>query len=206
MTPADRSTRAFTLLEVMVSVAILALALTAIFSSEAQAIRVARRAQEYNIATLLARCKMNEIEENLTREGLPAVSDSGSDACCEGAEVEGFECEWNVDRIVLPDDTGAYSDDEEGGDALGSLVGDEGAQTSALDGLLSGDASGGGLGGGGGFTEMALGLAFPVLKPSIEEQVRRVTVNVVWGEGDAQKKFDVTQFVVADQGAREEDI
>ncbi len=132
MTPADATSRlvakrwtrrvsaGFTLLEVMVSVAILAVAPTAIFSREAPAIRVARRSQQLNIATLLARCKMNEIEEQIAKEGLPAINDSGRDSCCEGAEVENFQCEWSLDRIVLPDDTSAYSDDDEGGGALGS--------------------------------------------------------------------------------------
>ncbi len=119
MTPADATSRlvakrwtrrvsaGFTLLEVMVSVAILAVALTAIFSSEAQAIRVARRSQQLNIATLLARCKMNEIEEQIAKEGLPAINDSGRDSCCEGAEVENCRCEWSLARDVLPDDTRA---------------------------------------------------------------------------------------------------
>ena len=59
---------AFTLLEVMVAVPILAVALTAIFASEAGAIRVSARARFTTTATLLARCKMAEIEEETMRE------------------------------------------------------------------------------------------------------------------------------------------
>jgi general secretion pathway protein I len=87
------STRGFTLMEVMVAVGILALGLTAIFSSQGQAIKVGTRAQHMNIAALMARCKMSELEEQVMKEGLPAVDDSGRDGCCEGAELEGFECE-----------------------------------------------------------------------------------------------------------------
>ncbi|HJK97507.1 MAG TPA: type II secretion system protein, partial [Polyangiaceae bacterium LLY-WYZ-14_1] len=84
--------KGFTLLEVMVAIAILGLALTAIFSSEAGAIKTAHRARKMQVATLLARCKMGELEEQLLEEGFPAIESRGSDECCEDAEQEGFEC------------------------------------------------------------------------------------------------------------------
>jgi hypothetical protein len=40
---------------------------------------------------------------------------------------------------------------------------------------------------------------FPILKPSFEQQIRRVTVTVRWKEGSKEHTFDVTQYVVADQ-------
>ena len=49
------------------------------------------------------------------------------------------------------------------------------------------------------FTEMAIGIAFPVLKPAIEEQVRRATVKITWSEGSREHSFDVVQFLVAEQ-------
>ena len=139
----------FTLMEVMVAVGILALGLTAIFSSQGQAIKVGTRAQHMNIAALMARCKMAELEEQVLKEGLPAIDDSGRDGCCEDAEVEGFECEWRMDRVVLPDDSLTGEGEEgggEGGQASG-VLGDEGAQTGAIDSMLAGA---GGLGGAGG--------------------------------------------------------
>jgi len=54
--------RGFTLLEVMIAVAILGLSLTAIFSSEVGAANIAARARRQNVAATLARCKMGEIE------------------------------------------------------------------------------------------------------------------------------------------------
>ena len=47
---------------------------------------------------------------------------------------------------------------------------------------------------------MAMNLAFPVLKPQIEEQVRRATVTVKWQEGDREKSFDVVHFLVSASG------
>jgi general secretion pathway protein I len=186
---------AFTLLEVMVAVAILGIALTAIFSSEAGAIRAGARARHITTATLLARCKMGEIEEQLMREGFPAVSMDGSDECCEGGEQDGFGCEWSVERIELPDAIEGGMG-EEGGDPLG-LSGDhagDSASAADLEGALAGAAGGDMLG------AYAVQYAWPVLRPGIEEQVRRATVTVSWGQGEARQSFDVVQYLVANQG------
>lgn len=213
----DRSSdrvRGFTLLEVMVAVTILGIALVAIFTSEVGAVRNGARARRLTIATLLARCKMGEIEEMTAREGLPAVSATGVDECCEGGEIEGFECEWEIERIVLPDEIMLGETDEEGGalDGLlpGAGAGDEGAGPAA--GLDIGGASAGammagvmgGMGGGGDpIADMAMQIAFPVLKPAIEEQVRRATVTVRWREGVGDsahvEELEIVQFLVAEQ-------
>ncbi|MDQ3032509.1 MAG: prepilin-type N-terminal cleavage/methylation domain-containing protein [Myxococcota bacterium] len=186
---------AFTLLEVMVAVAILAIALTAIFSSQAGAIRVASRARFTTTATLLARCKMAEIEEQTMRDGLPAVSATGTDECCEEGEVEGFECEWEISRIVLPDQA-ALGEEEGGGGPLAGLAGagEEGAEPPGVE-----DIMGGMMGGGDMMSELAMQYAFPVIKPQIEEQVRRARVTVSWHEGERRQSFDVVQFLVAEQ-------
>jgi general secretion pathway protein I len=203
----------FTLLEVMVAIAILALSLTAIFSSEAGAVKMAHRSRKMGLASLLVRCKMGEIEEQMASEGLPAVFDSGSDQCCEDGEIDGFSCDWEIEPVTLPDNMFASEEDEEGdgkdgkgggkanpmdkiGAALGLPTGKDGEKPS-LDNvdpsqLLSG-------GGAGGLASMALSMVFPVLKPSFEQQIRRATVTVHWKEGSLDHSFDVTQYLVSDQ-------
>lgn len=179
----------FSLLEVMVATAILALSLTAIFSSQGGAVKAAHRARKVATAANLARCKMGEIEEEVAKEGLPAVDARDRDDCCEDAEVEGFQCHWRIERVVLPDDLGLDSPDAEGDDALAQ-------GTAAVDTLLAGgEAPAGDVAG------MAFSLAFPILKPDIEEQVRRATVEVHWREGDADRSFDVVQFLVMEPPA-----
>lgn len=188
---------AFTLLEVMIAVAILAVGLTVILSSEVQSVHTASYAERMNVATLLARCKMGEIEEQVRVEGFPAVDDSGEDECCEDAEMPGFSCEWSIDRVVLPD---GYMEEGEGSNLseLSGGLGDEGMQTEVLDSTLTGAAMG-----GDGFAEMAIGIAFPVLKPAIEEQVRRASVTVRWDDGGSRPgSFDVVQYLVAEQNAQ----
>jgi general secretion pathway protein I len=194
----------FTLLEVMVAVAILAIALTAILSSEVGALRVGNRARRTNVATLLARCKMAEIEEQVANEGLPAIDDHGNDECCEDAEVPGYTCEWAIERIVLPEMGGA-----------GGLPGQEAAgddedvpevdPAAADDPMSKATAMMSGGGGMDGITQMAMQIAYPTLKPALEESVRRASVVVHWNEGDRDASFDVVQYLVGDQGASQDD-
>ncbi|MEM8608206.1 MAG: type II secretion system protein [Myxococcota bacterium] len=202
--------RGFTLLEVMVAIAILGLALTAIFSSEVGASNVAQRAKRQNVATTLARCKMGEIEELVSIEGLPLVEKEDSDNCCEHAPVDGYECSWLIERVVLPEfGTEEFGADGEEADdvevtseqqnrqrlneSYESIV----ADGNTAENVVAGDA--------GNLSVLALQLAYPLLKPFFEEQVRRATVSVRWKEGNDERGFDVVQFLVSDQPPRADD-
>jgi len=191
------SRRGFTLLEVMIAVAILGLSLTAIFSSEVGAANVAQRARRQNVAATLARCKMGEIEEIIAIEGLPALEKEDTDNCCEHAPVEGFECKWIVDRIILPEFGTQEDEDESSQDASKRQLTEAYDQVNQQGGtpqeVIAGEA--------GNLAMLALQLGFPILKPFLEEQVRRATVTVQWKEGDAVRGFDVIQFLVSDQPA-----
>lgn len=191
----------FTLLEVMIAVAILGISLTAIFSSEVGAANVAARARRQNVAATLARCKMGEIEELIAVEGLPALEKKDTDSCCEHAPVEGFECDWIVDRIILPEfgvggEDGEDGEDDDGNNPNAILndavdeVTDQGGPTEQV---IAGQA--------GNLAMLALQIGFPILKPFLEEQVRRATVTVRWTEGSKERGFDVTQYLVSEQAA-----
>lgn len=197
-------TRGFTLLEVMIAVAILGLSLTAIFSSEVGAANVAARARRQNVAATLARCKMGEIEEIIGIEGLPALEKKDTDNCCEHAPVEGYECDWIVDRIILPELGAQGGDEEYEGEGGGEASRDRSQRrlTETYDDI---NAQGGGTpqeviaGQAGNLTTMALELGYPILKPFLEEQVRRAKVSVRWKEGPSERGFDVIQFLVSEQ-------
>lgn len=200
------SRQGFTLLEVMIAVAILGLSLTAIFSSEVGAANVAQRARRQNIAATLARCKMGEIEQVIGIEGLPVLEKKDSDNCCEHAPVEGFECDWIVERIILPElGTDEEGDQEEGEgppadsrQALNETYEDLREQGGTPEEVVAGQA--------GNLALLALQLGFPILKPFLEEQVRRVTVTVRWQEGPRERGFDVSQYLVSEQIAYEEGV
>jgi hypothetical protein len=186
----------------MIAVAILGLSLTAIFSSEVGAANVAARARRQNVAATLARCKMGEIEQVIAIEGLPAIEKKDTDACCEHAPVEGFECDWLVERIVLPE-LGAQGDEE--GDEDSEVTTserinqelDEAETAETTQQVLAGES--------GNLAMLALELGFPILKPFLEEQVRRATVTVRWKEGPKERGFDVIQFLVSEQPAPVDD-
>ncbi len=78
----------FTLIEVMVAVAILAVALTAIYKLQAATISMTADARFYTIAPLLAQGKMAEIE---TKSADDLASDSGD----FGEEFPGYE--WSIE-------------------------------------------------------------------------------------------------------------
>jgi hypothetical protein len=189
------------LLEVMIAVAILGLSLTAIFSSEVGAANVAARARRQNVAVTLARCKMGEIEEIIAIEGLPAIDKKDTDSCCEHAPVEGFECAWHVERIILPELGAQDDEDEDTQDTPRGLIAEASAEVTSQGGtpqeVIAGQA--------GNLAVLALQLGFPILKPFLEEQVRRATVSVRWKEGPKERGFDVTQYLVSDQPAPVDD-
>jgi len=198
--------RGFTLLEVMIAVAILGLALTAIFSSEVGASNIAQRAKRQHVATTLARCKMGEIEEVIAIEGLPLVDKADEDNCCDHAPVEGYECSWIVERVILPelgaDDSDEDSDDElserdRTNQRLNETYESITEQGGTPEEVVAGDA--------GNLALMALQIGYPLLKPFFEEQVRRATVSVRWKEGDKERGFDVIQFLVSEQPAQAEE-
>ncbi len=194
------SVRGFTLLEVMIAVAILGLSLTAIFSSEVGAANIAARARRQNVAVTLARCKMGEIEQIIAIEGLPAIEKKDSDSCCEHAPVEGFECEWIVERIILPELGAQGEEDDSSQDAanreLNAAYDEVNSQGDTAQQLIAGD--------GGNLAGLALQLGFPILKPFLEEQVRRATVSIRWKEGPREIGFDLIQYLVSDQPAAED--
>jgi len=191
--------RGFTLLEVMIAVAILGISLTAIFSSEVGAANIAARARRQNVAVTLARCKMGEIEEIISIEGLPALEKKDTDACCEHAPVDGYECDWIVERIILPE-FGVGDEESEGDEAdegnnpreiVNAAVDEVTESGGPTEQAIAGEA--------GNLAMLALQIGFPILKPFLEEQVRRATVAVRWTEGSKQRGFDVTQYLVSEQ-------
>ena len=200
--------RGFTLLEVMVAMAILALGLTIILSSQAGLFAATRRVQNETHAASLMRCKMSEIETDLLMHGFNLLEQTDSGECCEDEDEDDFRCEWKVQTVELPQpksfdpsETGNDADESEDSDGFGP-----GSPLGDAAGLIGGSALSGvsgvddlaGLGGGqegGGMIGMALGLVYPTLKPMLEASIRKVTVSVIWDEGVKERNFEVVQYV-----------
>jgi general secretion pathway protein I len=199
--------RAFTLLEVLVAIAILGLGLTVILSSQAGLFSSASRGEHLTVASNLLRCKMSEIELDLAQKGFNLTDENDEGECCEG-ESEGYNCSWKIERVELPplpeadQDAGAGPAGDEGSlGPLGAL-----ANISATQGTALGDKATPGavmeqLGSTGtsGMEGMVMGFVYPSLKPMLEASIRRVTVKVAWKEGGRDRDLEVTQFLTRPQ-------
>lgn len=121
----------FTLLEVLVALAILGLGLTTILSAQAGLFSSSNRSAHITEAGNLARCRLNEIEAELMRVGLPITDQQDEGRCCEGEDTDDFTCSWLIETVVLPE----MGDLGDGGldqlDQPESGKGDQGAPVSA---------------------------------------------------------------------------
>ena len=94
--------RAFTLLEVMVAVAILGLSLTVILSAQVGLFSAGSYSQHISSATGMARCRMTELEEQFLKLGYPEVDTNDDGACCGSDLRLDMKCAWKIERIELP--------------------------------------------------------------------------------------------------------
>lgn len=214
--------RGFTLLEVMVAVAILGLSLTVILSAQAGLYSGGAYAQHTSVAIGLARCRMSELEERLAKLGFPEADTNDDGACCEDDSRQDMRCSWKVERVELPQmkppdlapasssgslSLGSSGFGAPGAGAPGAAAGASGplgamAQIATNPGALSGDAGVSGvasalgqLGGVGGIESMAMSFVYPVLKPMLEASIRKVTVKIEWNEGTQKRDISITQYL-----------
>ena len=95
--------RGFSLLEVLVALAILGLGLTSILSAQAGLFSSSARSMYTTAASNLARCKIAELEVKLLREGYQWTEQKGEGTCCEDETESTYSCKWNVEPVILPE-------------------------------------------------------------------------------------------------------
>ncbi len=177
-----RPRRGFTLLEVMVALAILAGALLAVSDVVGGALRNHVRARNLEVATLLARAKMAALEDHYEAKGF-RPTDEGDEGTFED---EGHpEVRWKVEVTVPPADLGPDA-------VLGVLTGsdqglkemmpspDENPQLAPFQAQLMGAMQG----------------VLARLGDQLKRGVRRVVLTVSWPEGGAEESFAVTTHMV----------
>lgn len=211
MTRAFRQQRGFTLLEVLVAIAILGLGLTAILGSQVGLFTNAARGQHLTVATNLARCKMGEIEVDLLKLGyqLTDVHDDGP-CCGDDDGNDGYRCSWKIERVSLPElplsgADGGLGPSGDGGLDLGPIgtlagIGQPGGQTASGNGTttdlaktLANAPSPMGL------APMMMSMVYPTLKPMLEASIRKVSVTVSYKEGKFERELLITQYVTNPQ-------
>ena len=127
--------RGFSLLEVMVAVALFGAVATTILSAQASLVAGNKAAANMSQAIEIGRCRMSELEEKELKLGFPEIEEKDNgNVCCDDKEVSGFTCEWQIERVLLPQPM--------------SLAGGEGGLNSLLGGGLGLDAGIAALGSG----------------------------------------------------------
>ena len=216
--------RGFSLLEVLMAVALFGAVVTIILSAQAGLVASDRTATNISQAIEIARCRMSEIEEKELKLGYPEIEEKDTSlACCAEKEVAGFSCDWRVERVLLPQPQnlggdGGLSSLLNLGLEAGSGAGALGAVSSVLQtptGPLGVNPAGGAgldfdaglqnigaslqssFGGAGmsGLLSLVFSIVYPSLKPVLEAAIRKVTVVVNWKEGLESRDFTLVQYI-----------
>ena len=201
--------RGFTLLELMVAVAMLALALTTMATINANSFYASNYARGVTVATLLARSKMLDIEQELQEDGF------GSDEKTFDGDFsdEGFPgVRWRaVARPVEVDITplvegflGGEISSESLPDQLKTFVGalnGEGVELGEAGGIVPDEAleeqvQGGDLAQllGGGQLETI----FKQISETLGNSIREITLEIIWGEGISEETVKFTQYLTTE--------
>ncbi len=220
---AGRGGGGFTLLEVMLGLALLGLGLTVLIKSAANSIFSARQAHMMGVVTDLARGKMYEIEEILLKDGFSDTEVHEDDKTFEEEGWPGVHYSFKVEEVELPgweqlqalskshaEGSAAGSGGGSGGkgaltDPLGSGAGGGalggGFADSALGGMLSqfGGFGGGAAGGAGGDIDAAQGGAFiqgqyTMFQQILKVSIRKVSLTVTWQVMGSDRDMKVVAF------------
>jgi general secretion pathway protein I len=215
-----RRRRGFTLLEVLVAIAILGLGMTVLLSSQVGLFSSAQNSENLSLAENLLRCKMSEVEVDLMKKGYSLTDEKDEGECCQDEEAHAFHCSWKVERVELPQPPGLGSVDggsdldlgplgsaspgagmgnTTGLGAFGGLAALQAGGPSVLgDGGLGGLASllgSSSMGGTQGMAPLVMSMVYPDLKPMLEASIRKLTVDVEWKTGLKKHDLSVIQYV-----------
>ena len=159
----------FSLIEVMIALAILAAGLVFMLRSTASNVFAAKRAEMITAATGLARAKMYDLEEELLAEGFQET-DQTEDGDFSDEGWPDITWEVTIEKIELPDMSTLQGMGAEG---------EEGAEAAGAEGAAAGGAMGGMLGGMTGEASAGImGTYFQMVSDVLQEAIRKVTLTV----------------------------
>jgi len=172
------SERGFTLLEVVIALAIMAMSLTVLLESQAASVSNAGRSRDLTIATLLARSKMVDVEVDAIEDGftLGDVEDEG-DFGDEGFE----EYKWKTRLLEVKIELAGLIGLCEG------FMGESDDEDAGAEGFGDCESMMGGLDGFGG--------ALTTFTDEMGQSLRLAEVTVTWPVGRYQETIQVRSFV-----------
>lgn len=165
----------FTLLEVMVAMAILAMSMTSLLASQTASIRATRYAQQVTAIAFLVEFQLIETEYVMRKEGGWILQDKiyeGNFALQGWPEIR-HKCV--VDFLEIPD----YS-------KLRAAKDESDRSKQGESGLYYKDASDKAFG--------ALAMVWPMVKQAIERSIRKVNCTVYWKDGSIPNEFTISTF------------
>lgn len=172
----------FTLLEVMVAMAIVSLALVTALRAQSVNVDAARLAKRLTVATALARAKMVDLEEEASDKGLGDFEERE----CGAFDTEGFpDYRWCIlrEKIELPE-----------GSDLQSVLGQATSKTAGGSAATSASATNGGAARNASLVASQFGL----IKSVLEQSIRKVVLEVYWtgpGSSGPEQKLSVATYL-----------
>ena len=192
--------RGFTLLEVMIGLALLGLGLTVLIKSAAGSIFSAQQAHMMGVVTDLARAKMYDIEESLLKDGFSDTEQTEEDKTFEDEGWPSIRYSYKAEEVELPGWEQLQAISKSAGSGAGSGSGSGGEATggfgdSALGGMMMQFGGGGGSGDidsavGGSFVQSQYTMFQQILKVS----VRKVSLTVKWQVMGSDRDLKIVAF------------
>ena len=169
-----RGEAGFTLLEIMVAIAILSTSLVVLLSIVTNNIRATNHAKMTTAATLLARTKMIDIEDQILDNGFSEMTEKAAGTFKELGYPQ-FGWETTIERIDLPADMSQQARDKSTQDQM-----DAKDPMSMVTGFMG---------------SMMSSFIEPV-RIGLQESIRKVTVKIIWDEhGRRNQSFEVVQYL-----------
>jgi general secretion pathway protein I len=162
----------FTLLEVLVAVAILALSLSSLLGSQIDSLRATRYAHGVTAAAFLAEYQLHEIEWLQTHDGWQE-SDVEYEGDFDDQGWPDIEYVCTVDFIELPE----YNQMLEAKTDADAAAGEDSMLMDTGDQAFS-----------------ALGLVWPIVKQAVESSIRKASCTVMWKDGKLEHEFTAQTF------------
>jgi general secretion pathway protein I len=164
----------FTLLEIMVAIAILSVTLVVLLSIVTNNVRSTNHAKMTTAATFLARTRMVEIEDEVLDYGFTDNEESTAGTFRDSGYPQ-FRWESVIERIDLPSDMATKARDQSSTATM-----DAKDPMSLMTGFMGG---------------MMSSFIDPI-RLGLQESVRKVTVRVLWDEhGRPNQSFEVVQYL-----------
>jgi len=177
MRPTRSSRGGFTLLEVLVALAILAMSAAVLIEIVTNNVRATNHSKLTTAATFLARAKMIDMEDDILANGF-SNNDESSHGTFKDQGYPQYRWEALIERVELPSDMAKKTQDQAKDQA------DKAQSNQDPLGML------------GSFVGGMMGSFIEPIRLGLQESVRRVTVRIFWDEtGRPNQTFEVVQYL-----------